>query len=146
MIDSDYADRVDLPALDDLPLLRQGVVFWHCQRHHFQRVRGQAREQDVLGLTMEGFLAEPAAALARVGAFFALELEEATLQRIVEEGAFRRHAKAGGEYGPEQRRHEAEALEARHGEELAAALDWAERLLQRMPVEPLVPGEDPLGR
>lgn len=143
--DSDYRRRVRLPPLGKLSLLQQGVVFWHCQRHHFARIRAGTGGGSTMGMTLERFLAEPAATLTQISAFFGLGLDEEAILATVDTGAFRRHAKTGSRYGPEQRRREADALAARHRDELDAARAWARPLLEALPPEPLVAGEEPLG-
>ena len=145
LADSDYREQVDLPPIGELALLQQGVVFWHCQRHHIQTSLARAARPLAMGMTMERFLAEPVATLSGISAFFGLGLDEATVSETIGVGAFRQHAKAGMVYGPEERRREAEALAARYSSEINAVLAWARPLLDALPVEPLVPGEDPVG-
>ncbi|MEJ8569499.1 hypothetical protein [Elongatibacter sediminis] len=142
--DTDYAERTGIHSVADLDLLRQAVVFWHCQRYQFQAV-SRAAKAVTLGLTMERFLAEPASSLAAVGAHLSLGLGDGLIQDVVEQGAFTRHAKSGAAYGPDQRRVESAAMEQRHGETVAGALRWAETVLRDVPVEPLMAGEDPIG-
>ncbi len=143
--DTDYRERIALPPLEKLSLLRQGVVFWHGQRHQFSGLLRAAPSGRVLPLTMEAFLQQPLATLSAVNRHFGLGLNDQDLKRTASAGALRRHAKAGESYGPERRRLEAAAVAARHEDELRAALSWAESLLKEVPVTPLVEGEDPLG-
>jgi len=134
--DSDYAQRVDLPPLDSLDLLQQSVVFWHCQRHFFQRVLCALDDVRVLPVSMESFLQQPLQTLVTINGFLGLGLDPELIAGTVTGGAFRRHSKAGTVYGPEQQKREANAVAKRHGAEIERALTWAKPLLRSLPVEP----------
>lgn len=145
LADSDYSERTGHPPLDSLTLLQQGVLFWHCQRYHFQSCLERAGRHCTLGLTMARWLERPAQTLAELDGFFELGLDEAAIQATVAAGAFRWHAKTGARYGPQQRDAEAVGVAERHAAEIASALQFARPLLAELPVKPLIAGENLVG-
>lgn len=143
MADSDYADRLNLPALDRLDLAQQAVLFWHCQRYHFQQVMHGQPSGNYQALTMEAFLASPEETLHSVDTFLQLGLGPERIHQTVAAGAFGRHSKAGGSYSPQRQRAEALQVSSKFGAEITAARQWARPFLRELPVEPLTPQEDP---
>lgn len=142
--DTDYAQRVDLPPVDSLNLLQQAVVFWHCQRYQFQRVRQLADASAVLPLSARQFLENPARTLTEISAFLNLGLSPGQLEQVVRCGAFRQHSKTGSDYGPEQQRSEAAETASRYAADIRSAIHWAGPLLEKLPPQPMNRDEDPL--
>lgn len=135
--DSDYLETAGMRTIDDLTLLQQSVVFWHCQRYFLQQQPEQSAPGLLMPLSMERFLLEPEAVLNEVAGFLGLGLTAETIRHTVESGAFRRHSKQVNQaYDPEIHLKEHRATRALFGRELDAALDWAATLLERVPVEP----------
>jgi len=134
--DSDYLQLAGLGAIDQLDLLQQSVLFWHCQRHFLQQRMAQAGADTFMILSMERFLSEPLAVLAEVSHFLQLGLPEQLLQQTVDSGAFRRHSKQKGQdYDPQLHHQEHQTTVARFRGEITAALEWARPLLERLPVK-----------
>jgi len=142
--DTDYATRVDLPPLESLTLLQQSVVFWHCQRYHFQNVRQALKPEQFFSLSTHSFVDQPGRMLSEINEFLSLRLSPEQLDETVHSGAFRQHSKKGSRYGPEQQRAEASETASRYASEIQSALLWASPLLKRLPPEPMSRDEDPL--
>lgn len=145
--DSDYLEHVQLPAPDAMDLLQQSVVFWHCQRHHFQVIRARYGAGRCMAVTMEEFLAQPLPVLESICGFLELDVATRAIRQTVESGAFIRHSKLQGvEYNQEQRRSEAREIALRYESDLSRVMAWARPLFDAIPVAPLTEAEVPLGR
>jgi hypothetical protein len=142
--DSDYPGVSGMQDINDLNLLQQGFVLWHCQRHTLQ-VAQQAHPGRFYTLSMERFLQRPQQSLQAVSAYLGLGLDDSVLMETVKQGAFRAHSKdTGRQYSAAERLKEKQALESRYAADLKSALQWAAPYLARVPVEPF-PGEDQYG-
>ncbi|HET6566179.1 MAG TPA: hypothetical protein VFG52_12260 [Xanthomonadales bacterium] len=136
--DSDYLQAAGLHTIDDLTLLQQSVVFWHCQRYFLQQRLEQSSAGVLMPLSMERFLGEPEDVLNEVSGFLGLGLTDEIIRHTIESGAFRRHSKQTDKaYDPEIHLKEQRATRAMFGQELEATLEWAAPLLERLPVEPM---------
>jgi hypothetical protein len=135
--DSDYRQVTGISDPGNLHLLQQSVLFWHCQRYFLQQRLAEAAEGSFMSLSMERFLAQPQAVLQEASEFLALGLAKELIAETVETGAFRRHSKqASKDYSPETHRMEQQATKALFATEIEQAMNWAEPLLEQLPVKP----------
>ncbi|MDZ4728945.1 MAG: hypothetical protein SH820_03270 [Xanthomonadales bacterium] len=135
--DSDYLQVTGISNPGQLHLLQQSVLFWHCQRRFLQQRLAEAAEGSFMSLSMERFLAQPQAVLAETSEFFNLGLAQKLIQETVETGAFGRHSKqTGKDYNPETHRMEQAATKALFATEIEQAMNWAEPLLEQLPIKP----------
>jgi len=142
--DTDYQQRVDLPHIDSLDLLQQSVVFWHCQRYHFQVISRVFGPEQVLPVSTDSFMARPRETLVEISHFLQLGLNSDQLTETVQSGAFQQHSKTGDQYGPEQKHAESDEITGRYAAEIQSAMDWARPLLNVLPPQAMNPEEDPL--
>jgi hypothetical protein len=133
--DSDYQQRTDIHDVGALSLLQQSVVFWHCQRYFLQNYIAAALPGSFMTLSMERFLAEPEVVLGETSHFLDLGLADSVLQETVRSGAFTRHSKQQQKkYNPQAHQLEQRETVKQFRMEILQALDWAQPLLEKLPV------------
>ena len=136
LLDSDYQKVAGLGNIDQLNLLQQSVLFWHCQRYFLQQCLARSGSDRFMLLSMERFLAEPLAVLLEAAHFLRLDLPQETLQQTVQSGAFRRHSKKTDQvYDAEIHQREHQTTAARFRSEIAEALVWAKPFMDQLPVK-----------
>jgi hypothetical protein len=111
----DYLQQTDLQI---------AAIGWLAQQRLFAGLCG-AQVGRVRTLDSETLVARPAAVLRGLSNLFALNVEEAKVERAVAD-AFTRHSKGGERFGREQREAEQRDGAALHGEEIDKVGQWAE--------------------
>lgn len=134
-LDTGY-DAGEIFELTDLQI---AGLAWLTQIQHFHAVATQMRGR-VIVLDSADFLADPAATLERVGAFFGLNLDEQSAAAIADGPVFTRHSKfSQRDYSVDARAAEHDAAVADHGEEIDMVVKWVEAVALHCGV-PLRPG------
>jgi hypothetical protein len=143
--DSDYLVQAEPQDLEQLGLLRQATVFWHCQRYQLEHRLGAVSAHRVHALTMQQFFDRPRERLRDIVDFAGLPLSDGEIDSAVQGKVFSSHSKnQGSPYSPEQHRAEARQVSRRHEEALCDTLAWAESLFLKVPPMRLAGESDPL--
>lgn len=125
--------------LSDLEI---AALAWHMQIAHFQRSARLLGPGRLASLDGKFFLADPAAALAALDDFFALELGREHISRVAAGQLLKRHAKQPGyPFDAEQRQTQADSVRRRLGANLQRIIEWSYRTCPATPRNmPLFPG------
>ena len=122
-------------AADDyfrLTDLQVAAVGWLAQHALFHRLADRFGAGRVRTLDGERLIANPAVALAALGAHFELPLD---IDRVIAGPAFTTHSKFGQAFDPAARAAERLTLEQPHADELAKVRHWAEAVAANAGVE-----------
>jgi hypothetical protein len=123
----DYLGQTDLQV---------AAMGWLAQHVLFARMAAQFGNR-VRTLNSEALLADPVAAMARLGAFYGLQLDAAA---VAAGPAFTRHSKFGQDFGLAQRVDEQAAGLRGHADEIENVTIWTEAVAASAGVPMLLPG------
>ena len=127
-------------VLTDLQALALG---WMMQMRHFAEVAKRMGDRVVL-VDSGDFLADPAGTLRVISRLFALGMDEATIEEVVNGPTFARHSKfSERDYGNLERAADQDAAESAHREEIEMVLKWIEAVAAHLGVD-LMPGANRL--
>lgn len=104
--------------------LQVAAVGWLAQARLFEQLHERHAAQ-VMRLDSETMFADPATAITRAGAHFALSMSEADVAAIADGPAFQVHSKHGTSFGAGARAAESAAARDAYGEEVDKVLTWA---------------------
>src|SRR5262249_51695413 len=106
--------------------LEIAALVWHLQIGEFRRSWSAFEPGRVASLNCDAFLADPAAVIAKLDAFFELGLGLAHIERVLNGPLLRNHAKAPGQaYDAQRRADEKAAMRARIGTDLERVIEWS---------------------
>jgi hypothetical protein len=106
--------------------LEIAALVWHMQIGEFRRDWPLLEAGRSASLDCEAFLADPAAALAKLDSFFGLGLGADHIKRVLSGPLLRSHAKAPGHpYDARQRAEEKAAARQRLGADLERVIAWS---------------------
>jgi hypothetical protein len=114
--------------------LEIAALAWHMQIGEFRRSWPLFEPGRIASLDCDAFLAEPAAVIVRLDAFFGLGLGAAHVKRVIEGPLLRSHAKVPGvPYDARRRAGEKTMMRKRLGADLQRVIDWSYRACSGTP-------------
>ena len=130
-----FGDGLRLHALS---LPQQCAMGWLAERVRFAAI-AQQHPGRVLRVDFESLLADPATTLQAVATHFGLD--GAGVSGALASPAWRRYSKAPDhDYGRDDRAHDLQLAQERHGVEIAAGVDWCAAFVRRHPTLAAVAG------
>jgi hypothetical protein len=129
---------VEIFQMSDLEI---AALVWHMQIGEFRRNWPLFESGRAASMNCDAFLADPAASIASLDAFFDLGLGEAHVRRVVEGPILRNHAKAPGiAYDALRRADEKETMRKRLGADLERVVEWSYKVCSGTPRGAPLPG------
>lgn len=126
--------------LAKLGYLQAVVVTWHAQMLAFRKLLESGDAARLASLDSAMLLARPEESLAAVTGFFQYLLDEGEMARIIDGPIWKTHSKDPfSAYDQATRERENREVSEHHAADIRAALHWAEPLLIRQPVGPVLP-------
>jgi hypothetical protein len=122
LVDLGFSPRDHLGQTD----LQVAAIGWLAQQILFQRLVAQFGAGRVRTLDSATLMADPAIAMAALGAHFGVPLSQTELDGIVAGPAFTSHSKHGTAFGAAERAQEEEAGIARHADEIEKVIVWTQ--------------------
>ena len=123
--DGDPLGKLAPQQLFEMSDLQIAALVWQMQMGHFRRMMAVLGPR-AASLDCARFLADPKATLARLDAFFGLDLGAAHIETAVSGPMFSRNAKNESEsYDPEARARDNEAMAAMIGPDLERVIAWS---------------------
>lgn len=110
--------------------LQIAAVGWLAQHAEFARLAAKFGPARLRTLDADRLTADPATAIAATAGHFGLDLDAASLARIVAGPAFARHSKSGEAYSPEARAADYAQARKAYGDEIDLVLEWASRVAE----------------
>ncbi|MDH3612463.1 MAG: hypothetical protein OEU90_00515 [Gammaproteobacteria bacterium] len=133
---TDYAEKLNIPDVQNLEHLKQCAVLWHTQIYHFYLVAAASGNDSVRCLAASDFLEEPESIVRQALDYFGLACDTERLNQLAKNGPLSRHSKSGDGYDTDERSDENAALSVQHESALHSTLEWMDGLLNKLPVNP----------